>query len=173
MNALDLFSGWCKSICCKLGSQVWSDGSETGITSLPGLSWVLSLSPLATWAPDSPHGLIGPHTWRVPIGIIKTLQPELNAFGRPAAVYQLLQDKTPNSIPFNPERGFSRPHIHQRQIFGFTTSTSACGQSRMSRVPHTLIVLGTTLGTIPDLLPASKALAHGLASVGIRIVTVY
>lgn len=40
-------------------------------------------------------------------------------------------------------------------------------------VPHTLIVLGFTLGTIPDLIPAAKALAHCLASVGIGVVSVY
>lgn len=40
-------------------------------------------------------------------------------------------------------------------------------------VPHTLIVPGITLGTIPDFLPASKALAHGLAPIGVGIVAVY
>lgn len=40
-------------------------------------------------------------------------------------------------------------------------------------VPHTLIVLGTTLGTIPTLLPTPKTFAHGLTSVGTCIISVH
>lgn len=40
-------------------------------------------------------------------------------------------------------------------------------------VPHTLLVLGNIVCTTPHLLPLLKALARGMASVGIGVITVH
>ena len=65
------------------------------------------------------------------------------------------------------------PLFKERQIFGFTIPTLAMRKQQNVGVPHTLFVLRNIVCTTPHLLPFLKALAHGMASVGIGVITVH